>query len=260
MRRAVLLGALGAVLLSTAAYAATFTNTYILFTHFSPIKSGTKSKPNPIGTNLQFNVGTNPSGFRPNVVSNYKVFISGITENTNQFPVCASSRLLAPKQGPKSCQRGSMVGAGHLIALTGPSSNSSAIYNFPKQCSLQVQIFNQGQHRLVLYIFAGSAVSGRAACSLSKPVAVALSLTPSKTGLGGTFTLPTILRHPTSGQDQAVVTGVLAIPVAKRKIGKRTYGLLESVACPSNHQRATTMTFTEETGGSRSATRNFFCK
>jgi hypothetical protein len=67
--------------------------------------SGTAQKPVPTGANLQFTVGTTPTGFRPKVVETYKIAISGVSQNTSSFPVCASSRLIAPKQGPSTCEK-----------------------------------------------------------------------------------------------------------------------------------------------------------
>jgi hypothetical protein len=256
MRKVFLLTALAAVGVAGVAYAITYSNTYTVFTKFSPTKSGTKAHPSPIGTSVSFAVGTLPAGQRPKVVRTYKIKISGIRENTNSFPVCASSRLLAKGQGPSTCLKGSKVGSGHVIIEVGPTSNTSASYS--AFCSAGASIYNSGHHHLSLYVFKGS-FAGRPACPLPGPSAITVTLVTSKSGVTGIFTVPLALRHFPTGNDDAITSGVLSVPVHKRKIGTKTVGFLASVACPANHQRQTGITFTEENNSSHTATRNFVC-
>jgi hypothetical protein len=258
MKRASLLAVLIAVLVSGAAYAALVTNSYVVNNVYTT-KSGTKKNPRPTKAVVSWSVTSIPTGFRPNVVKKYRLQIAGVQENTNSFPVCTSSRLLSPKQGPRTCAKGSKVGSGFLVSLVGPSSNNNLTPTpLSSSCSLGVRIYNAGHHHLTLYIFS-QANHGLGSCSLQKSLAVTVVLSHVGTGLQAIWTFPLVLRHSPAGDDDAVINGRINIPSQKRTVKGKTVGLLATYFCAPNHQRATSMTFTQEDGTARTATRSRFC-
>jgi hypothetical protein len=244
----------------------------LLFTKYT-IKSGTKAHPRPIATHIAWTVTTKPiANQRPNVVKTYTFRIQGVRENTNDFAICASSRLIDPKEGPSTCLKHSKIGSGFLIEDHGPTSRTDAAYN--PACRLEITIYNSGNHNLTLYMFKGKQKHGQPRpCALAKPVAVTVFLTKIGNSLRGSFTMPPLLRHPVTtahaGQQSAGVTaGSLTIPIhttvihpiVKGKTVNRRVALLESTFCPANHLRQTAMTFKQEDGTKRTATRAHFCK
>lgn len=282
MRKALLLGGVLTLAFTGVAYAA-FSNTYIVNTKFTPVKSGTKKKPIPIGATLSFTVGTNPAGNRPAVIEKVATTISGIQENTNDFPICSSSRLLTAGEGPSSCAKGSLVGSGYFVVEYGATSKPAT--SASSECSIQASLYNAGHHTLVLYIYRGTPQGGKPVCPApTSPVTINVTLTKVRTGLTASYTIPAALRHPAPGLDAVPVAATINIPVrsrivkvkgtraktktkSKRRSSKnrsrmttRRVGLFESIACPPNHERGTKFTFTLENGTSRSANRGYICR
>jgi hypothetical protein len=255
MRKLLLLTALATLGVAGVAFAAV-TNQYVLTANVTPTKSGTNKAPAPSGTALEWDVSTVPPGQRPAVVSGYKISIFGFKENTTSFPGCSTSRLLDPKQGPKTCPGGSNVGSGFAILSVGPSSNSSASYS--TSCRADYDIFNGGHHNLTLYFFKRSVPGQPAACSLQRPEAVNVNLV-SGSSLVFSFSLPNDLRHPTAALDAAVVKQTLSIPKKTTRVNRKTFGFFTTVSCPTNHQRQIAVSFTQEGGPGRVSTRLVRC-
>ena len=255
MRRVVLLMAVAVLGVAGVAYAAS--NLYVVKARITPVKSGTLAHPKPIGARIEIDVSTTPPGLRPIVVFNYSILISGVHENTNSFPTCSSSTLQSKSQ--RGCPRGSKAGSGFLLVEVGPTGNNAAAYS--ATCRVDVDVFNSGHGHLTLYAFTRREVN---ACPLLKPIAINLTLRTKRKNLTASFSVPVALRHFPNGADDAITQAVLNLPVHRRTLTvkgvRRTVGLLASVACPVNHQRQVTITFTQEDGAKRTATANTPCR
>jgi hypothetical protein len=263
MRKVMLLAALAALTVTGVAYAATtVSNKYVIKGKVTPVKSGTKKHPRPVGAQISYTVTTSPTGYRPNPVEKFKVVVQGAQEHTNVFPACSTSRLLDPTQGPNTCPTGSKVGTGFFISKIGPSSNQHKVL---LTCRAELSAYNGGNHSLVFYIYKGTQVSGQPQpCPLPTSYAIHVALKRKGRNLVATYSAPAALLHPASGQDAAVSSSSLSLPVQKKKItkhGKKVkVGLFETTLCPLNGQRQIALTFTQENGKSRTATRVVACK
>ena len=262
MRKVMLLAALAAMGVTGVAYAATtVTNQYVLKGKITPVKSGTKKHPKAIASQISYTVSTSPTGYRPNVTQKFKLSVQGEQEHTNAFPTCSSSRLLDKTQGPNTCSKGSKIGTGFFIAEIGQSSNQKQVL---LTCRTEVSLYNAGGHDLVFYIYKGSKVSGQPSpCPLPNSYAINIALKRQGKNLVASYTVPQALLHPPTapGTDASLVSASLNIPVHKKKLKSgRKIGLFESFFCPKNGKRHVALTFTQENGQSRTATRNVACK
>jgi hypothetical protein len=276
MRKALLLGLIGACMIAGAAYGATtITNVYIVHGRIVPVKSGTKAHPIPAGGHIDFSVTTNPAGQRPNIVKTILLRVQGLTENTNRFKACGTARLTNPGEGPSTCPKTSLVGTGYLVAdisKPGDQTPSGTVLT----CRVELSIYNGGNHDLSYYLFANPtapATQSPPECPSSgpaafKPEAFVAALTKTRKGLVESATFPSDVLHPFGGAfDAAVIkSSVNIIALAKRvKVGpaghKRTVtiGLFATNSCPANHKRQVALTFRQENGGSRTVTKLQSC-
>jgi hypothetical protein len=262
MRRAVFLGLIAAFSVAGAAYgAATVTNVYTWHARIRPVKSGTKAHPIPAGGHFAFTVTTTPSGQRPNIVKTISIRFQGIRENTNRFAACGTARLMNPGEGPTTCPTKSKIATGYFIAeisKQGDQSPSGIVLT----CRVELTIYNGGDHTLTYWVYKGTPPSGQTECPLPRNEAFVAALTKTAKGLVNTFTLPEDLRHPVvagTTYDAAVVKGVANVSIVKKRKHGKTIGLFPSTFCPANHKRQIAITFTQENGGSRTATRLTAC-
>ncbi|HEY2162021.1 MAG TPA: hypothetical protein VGH24_12000 [Solirubrobacteraceae bacterium] len=244
MRRILLLGFVGALVFAGVAYAAV-TNIYVVNSKVAPTKSGTKKNPKPVSVQIEYSVGTSPSGQRPAVVAGYKTLIAGLQENTTFFPGCSTSTLQS--KGPSKCPKGSQIGSAAINALAGPSSNSSTSYSFP--CKFSVPIFNGGQHNLILYL----AKSNAGPCATSHAGTIVVNL-KNGSSLAFTYSIPTSFRHPSAGTDLAITKNVINFSNKTVKHNGKQVGLLATISCAPNKQRQVKDTFTTEGGVSKNVT------
>lgn len=267
MRKAVLLGVIGALTLSATAYGAvTITNVYVAHGNITPVKAGTKVHPVPIGGHVDFKVTTQPKGHRPNLIKTIQLRVQGIIQNTSRFPACGTARLNDPSQGPGTCPAGSKFATGFLmvdISKQGDQTSPPIL-----TCRADVSLYNGGNATVSYYVYKGTEAN---ACPLASNEAFDAALTQTKRGLVDSATFPQDLRHPTVAgvsYDAAVVQGSINISIVKKTVrvgkGKRakreTIGLFASTSCPANHQRQVALTFLPENGNSRTVTRLVACR
>ena len=259
MRKVVLLTALGGLVLASVAIAAVVSNVYVINAAISPTASGTPVHPKPSKVRVTWDVSTAPAGERPANVRSYSISLEGFRESTTFFPGCGTSMLQS--QGPNGCPGHSYIGGGYFIIEAGPPGNNTSIYN--GECRVELSIYNGGNHNLSLFVYAGSARPGQPApCPLPRHnTAINVTLAHTGQGISENFSIPYDLLH-IFGTESAVVHGVLGIPkrskVIKHRAGRTTtfhrIGLLETVACPPNHQRQVAITFNREDGFSDTRT------
>lgn len=277
MRKALLLGVIAALSIAGAAYgASSVTNIYTVHTKLRPKRSGTKANPMPIRGHFEFEVATNPPGQRPNIVKTLTLRIQGARENTGQFPACGTARLMSPSEGPSTCPRKSLFATGYLIAQIsnqGDQSPSGTVLT----CRVELSIYNGGNHTVTYYVYTNSSAppsQGECPSPPAKPEAFVAALTLTSKGLVLTATLPQDLRHPsvtgstgTTTFDAALIKGVANVFTVTRIVRRGpaghkrnvTIGLFTSTFCPANRQRQIAYTFTQEDGGSRTATQLVRC-
>lgn len=269
MRKALLLGLIGALGIAATAYAATtVTNVYTVHGTIKPAKSGTKAHPVPIGGHVDYAISTTPPGYRPNLLKTLELRVQGITENTDAFPPCGSARLNDVSEGPSTCPKGSLFGTGYLTADVTTFGNQKP--PFVLTCRAELSIYNGGDHTLTFYVYKGTPPAGQTECPLPRNEAFVAPLTHTAKGLVVTATFPQDLRHPTvAGQtfDVAVVSSSVNISTVSKTVkegkGKKrhkvTIGLFASTLCPANHKRQVALTFVPESGNSRTVTRLVAC-
>jgi hypothetical protein len=266
MRKTLLLAATAVLVVAGVAYAAS--NVYTVQASISPTKSGTSKHPKAIGIHLTYNIRSSDPNALPRNVQKYKTFIQGILEKTNKFKACGTSRLNNPHQGPSTCPKGSKIGSGYAFVQATPS-NRPLLKVYAHRCSLQVLIFNGGNHTLSLYLFSGNSVQGTAPCTPKRKQGFVETFTKTSSGLTGTFSIPATFRHVGSnpGTTWTITKLVLNEPVKKKtathkvkgKTVKTTIGLFDSYSCPSNGQRQVKVTFTTVNGATSTATTTVPC-
>src|SRR5437763_13246075 len=111
--------------------------------------------PKAIGIHVTYNISSSDPAALPRNVKKYKTIIQGILEKTNQFKACGTSRLNNPSQGPSTCKKGSKIGSGYAIVQASPS-NRPLLKQYAHRRSLQLLIFNGGNHTLSLYLCSGN--------------------------------------------------------------------------------------------------------
>jgi len=263
LRRSLLIAVIAALGITGAAYAASkVTNHYVLKAKVTPIKSGTKQHPTPIGTQISYTVSAVPTGDRPNVVKSEDVTIQGVQANTNDFKGCDTSRLINPSEGPSTCPKGSQIGTGYFMAKIGPSSSQSS--KTEVTCRVDLTVFNGTNHKIIYYIYRNAANKNECPATPDLPTTMVASLKETNAGLVQSFTIPEHVRHPTvAGSnvalDSAAVSTVVQIPAATTTVKNHKVGLVESISCPTNHQRHIAITFKLENGTSETATRLVPC-
>ena len=251
MRRVLLLAAVATLGVAGVAYGAT-SNTYVLNAKVTPSKSGTKKSPTPIAFDFGFTAAGSPSGSRPAPVKGYKISLAGVQENTRLFKGCGTTTL--SDKGPSGCPKGSQVGTGYLIVAIGATATPQT----STDCRAEATVFNGGNHNLTLYVYKGAQVAGQPApCAIPNGhSAINIDLVSSANGVSEQFSVPSSLLHPAAGLDASTVKSVLnsnalitntTVKVRGKKLTRKR-GLLESIACPANHQRQVAATFTQEDG------------
>lgn len=266
MRKALLLALIGAFTIAGAAYGATtVTNVYVLHGKLTPVKSGTKTHPKPVGGHIDFSVTTNPPGQRPNIVKTILLRIQGLTENTNRFAACGTARLTNPGQGPSTCPKKSLVGTGYLMAQIskqGDQSPSGTVLT----CRVELSLYNGGNHTLSYYVYKGTPPAGQTECPLTRNEAFVAALTKTAKGLVESATFPQDILHPTVAGvtfDSALIKSSVDIKNLTKKVKEGpkghkktvTIGLFATNSCPANHKRQLALTFRQENGGSRTVTK-----
>jgi|GEM_PF-6437565 len=260
MRKALLLIPVAVLAVAGIAYAAN-SNVYTVSAGIKPMKSGTKKNPKPISLAITYNIASSNSKAIPTNVKTYKTFIQQIIAKTNNFPACGTSRINNSHQGPSTCRKGSLIGGGWAIVDVYPS-NRPALKAYGSKCSLQLSIYNGGNHTFSLYLFSGNKEDGYNPCKPKKKQAFVEQFSSNGNGLTGTFTIPATFRS--AGKNVWVIVRLhMTISVKTTKVGKKphrtTIGLLDSVGCPANHQRQVKVTFTATDGTSGTATRLVPC-
>jgi hypothetical protein len=259
LRRIPLLVAVFAFGLAGAAYAATaIQNVYVLSpkTKVTPVKSGTKQHPVPIGSTFEFTTKTIPAGNRPNLVKTIQFTLQGIQAHTNDFKACSTSRLNDTAEGPSTCPKGSLVGTGHFIAEIGPTGNQSMNL---LTCRAELSVYNGGNNTLSFYVYETKGAAGE--CPSTTPIAFSGTINQTKSGLVETLQIPAAVRHPIPNTDVAAIDTVVTVPAKQTTVNKKKVGLFESISCPANHQRQVAAKFTLEDGRSSSpVTRLVRCK
>lgn len=263
LRRTLLIAVIAAVGITGVAYAASkVTNHYVLKAKVTPTKSGTKQHPIPIATQISYTVSAVPKGDRPNVVKSEEVTIQGVQANTNDFKACDTSRLINPSEGPSTCPKGSQIGTGYFMAEIGPSSSQSS--KMEVTCRVDLTVFNGSNHKIIYYIYRKTANKNECPATPNLPTTMVASLKQTNAGLVQSFTIPEHVRHPTVAgsnvpMDSAPVSAVVNVPAATTTVKKHKIGLVESISCPTNHQRQIAITFKLENGSSHVATRLVPC-
>lgn len=268
MRKAVILGLIGAFAIAGVAYGATtVTNVYVVHGRVIPAKSGVKTHPKPAGGHISFTVSTNPSGYRPNIIKTIVLRIQGIVENTNKFPACGTARLTNPGEGPSTCPKQSLAGTGYLIAdisKQGDQTPSGHVIT----CRVELSIYNGGDHDLSYYVYAKAFEPPKNECPSSgptgfKPEAFVATLTKTSEGLVESATFPQDILHPTiagTTYDAALIKSSVTIIQRSKKVATNHFiGLFATNFCPANHKRQVALTFRQENGGSRTVTKLVKC-
>jgi hypothetical protein len=271
MRKTLLLAVITALGVAGTAFAAvTVTNHYTYHTKVTPVKSGTRAHPRAVALHVDSAVTATPAGFRPNIVKTVDLTAQGLQAHPNFFPPCGTARLTDPSEGPRTCPKGSLAGTGFFnvwISKPGDQTPSGKVLT----CRVEMSIYNGGGNTLSIYVFSNGKPGE---CPLSRPVAFPANLRQTGGGLVLTFTIPFALRHPAMGTppyqvtfDAAAIKASADLPAkqttVKHKKGKKTIktkvGLFESISCPHNHQRFTSIKFTLENGHSNTLTRLVSC-
>jgi hypothetical protein len=270
MRKAVLLGLIGAFAIAGAAYGATtVTNVYVVHGRIKPTRSGTKTHPKPIGGHISFTISTIPAGDRPNIVKTILLRIQGLAENTNRFPACGTARLTNPAEGPTTCPAHSLVGTGFLMAdISQPGDQTPTGHVLT--CRVELSIYNGGDHTLTYYIYKGTPPAGETECPLASNEAFVAALTKTSKGLVESATFPQDVLHPTVAgvtYDAALIQSSVKIIARAKKVEEGpaghkkavVIGLFATNSCPANHKRQVALTFRQEDGGSRTVTKLLKC-
>jgi hypothetical protein len=270
MRRAVILGLIGAFAIAGAAYGATtVTNVYTVHGRVIPVKSGVKTHPKPAGGHISFTVSTNPSGDRPNIIKTIVLRVQGLIENTKRLPACRIARLTNPAEGPASCPKHSLAGKGHLIADISKQGDQTPSGHVTT-CRVELYIYNGGNHDLSYYVFAKAVQPPKNECPSSgpaafKPVAFVATLTATSKGLVESATFPQALLHPTiagTTYDAALIKSSVTIIQQSKRVATIPHfiGLFATNFCPANGKRQVALTFRQENGSSKTVTKLVKCE
>ena len=112
--------------------------------NLKPSKAGTKKKPR--STKIHF-VTTNQDVSQ--TAEGIKIWIpKSLKIDTKGFPVCKTSVLEDPAQGPDACPSGSEVGGGTALARAGVNVNPTS----PPQLPFDVRAFVTGKNKMVFHI------------------------------------------------------------------------------------------------------------
>jgi hypothetical protein len=229
--------------LSLAAYAvaqAVQQNTYEVTAKTSPTRTGSSSKPVPIGLDFGYKVGE-VAGNRPAVVKTYSIRFAGVRVNSSVAAACRSSVL--ESEGPDACPSKSIVGTGYIENATGATNN---IADKSIACNAALSVVNLGNMKAAIYV-AGSptATDPREKCAieLAAPIPAKFVNRPGENSLD--FTVPASLTHPGG---PAISNAVVNVTSSIKKISKGGRGFFESRGGCVDGKRRVRVIFTPETG------------
>ena len=229
--------AAAALTLAAPAFAA---NEYDITASTSPTKSGTKSKPAPVGLKLGFSVKDTEGG-RPLSMEKLAIGLEGIVANTNSFAKCSATKI-EQEQGDKNCPKGSLIGdrlrAQHRGRPRRPQGRSI-------KCYLSLRLHNSGNNKLALLVTGDPQPAGDKNCRsrCRRPSRSASS------SLEGRLDEPLDPREPQAPGQDAHQLGGRDEPRRQeddQEVGRPQLGVLETVGACASGKRAVTMTFNNE--------------
>lgn len=233
--RLVFLVVTAAALLAAAVAEATVT--YVVTSHASINKAGSKAHPARFNAGFTYAV-SDSTGARIPTPSTYISSWSGVKMNGTGFPVCTAQKIAAA-QSDAGCPKGSLVALAPFTAELGPESNPHSNVT----CDGKVaRVYNGGGNRLAFF-----AVGPPAQCagvSYIPPFVATISTSGNTSTLR--VPLPQTISHPLPGITGGLTSlDVTFKPLSVKRRGK-TYYYMTSTACRG--QRKFTFAVTDTAG------------
>jgi hypothetical protein len=127
LRRFIIIGAMAAVLVGTAAaYAATALNHYTAKITFSSSKPGTPAKPVPLNYVETLTAANVTAGKVAAPLIDIKTTIYGMVANLKPFKTCTFAKILTGPKFNTNCPKGSEVATGQVNSFLGASTLAQA--------------------------------------------------------------------------------------------------------------------------------------
>lgn len=256
MRKLALAATVVVALVATAAVAVAQSGPYSVDAATSPARAGSKQKPVTVG--VKFGVSADASTGRPVSSARFKVGFGGLRSNGKAFKTCTAAKINAAGNDA-GCSAAARVGFGTVQNRAGASGD---LTDTSITCDLKLTIYNGGANRAALFLRGGPTVAG-ASCPIGISQALdARFVRYSGGGQALQFDIPSNLRHPVGGLDNAIIDIDATISkktATVRKRGKKTkVGYFEAVGCKGG-QRPISVELTSETGAVTTATGSAKC-
>ena len=229
-----------ALTLAAPAYAV---NEYDIKASTSPTKSGTTSKPTPVGVNLGFTT-RDPEGGRPLSMEQLTVAFDGMRVNTNAFAKCSATAITQAKNDSK-CPSGSLIATGYARNLAGDRNNRA---DRSISCYLSLRLHNSGNNKLALFVKGDPNAPGDKSCPIDLATAIPISVVRNAKGASLRLAIPESLKHPLATLTNSVVEMNLKVARKTTKVKGKTIGLFETTGRCVNRKRTVTLTFNNEGG------------
>ena len=256
MKRIVIIGTALAVLVGAAAALAANFNSYNgSKISFAPKGAGTAKSPKIVNMSetLQANA---PSGDRAAPLTKIVLKVYGVKTNGNLFPTCTDSKIEADQtKYEMACPSKSRIEQGPVHSLLGPSSNPSATAG--TACNPYLKVFNGGKSSQVFFFTTTTHTPNPSKYTCSGLPTGATAPYDGHVSYQGknwvlTLPLPPDISNKvanTPGLYGSLISEVLSPISQTTKVGGKTRGYMESVAC-QGHKRPYSITFTASQYGS----------
>jgi hypothetical protein len=263
LKRIVVIGTALAVLVgAAAALAANFNNYNGSKLSFSPKGAGTAKAPKIVNMTetLQANA---PAGDRAAPLTHITLKVYGVRTNGNLFPTCTDSKIEANKtKFELACPSKSRVAQGPVHSSLGPASNPSATAG--TACNPWLKVYNGGKNSQVFFFTTTTHTPSPSKYTCSGLPTGATAPYDGQIKYQGKYWILDLALPPdisnkvanTPGLYGSLITEVLSPISQTTKVGGKTRGYTESVACQGN-KRPYSITFTASqynTGASETQT------
>jgi hypothetical protein len=248
----VIIGTALAVLVgAAAALAANFNNYTGSKLAFAPKGAGTAKAPKPVNMTetLQANA---PAGDRAAPLTHITLKVYGVRTNGNLFPTCTDSKIEADKtKYEMACPSKSRVSQGPVHSSLGPSSNPSATAG--TACNPYLKVYNGGKGSQVFFFTTTTHTPNPSKYTCSGLPTGATAPYDGQVKYQGKYWVLDLPLPPdisnkvanTPGLYGSLISEVLSPISQTTKVGGKTRGYMESVAC-QGHKRPYSITFTAD--------------
>jgi hypothetical protein len=251
LRRIVIIGTAVAVLVGAAAAYAAFNNYNGSKLTFAPKGAGTAKAPKIVNMTetLQANA---PAGDRAAPLKNIKLMVYGVRTNGSFFPTCTDKQIEADTtKFELACSTKSRIAQGPVNALLGPPNDPSQSKGIP--CNPWLKVFNGGKSTQVFFFTTTTHTPNPSKYTCAGLPTGTTAPYDGHISYKGKFwvinvPLPPDISTDVVGQYGSLIKEVLSPIAESKKVGGKTRGYMESIAC-KGHKRPWSITFTAKNYG-----------